>query len=30
MSAIHLELADLNEESVALAKAIQQNFEGLV
>ena len=26
---IHVELADLNHEAVALAKKIQTNFEGL-
>lgn len=28
-SDIHVELADLNQEAVALAKQIQENFEGL-
>jgi type I restriction enzyme M protein len=29
LSDIHVELADLNQEAVALAKTIQKNFEGL-
>jgi len=28
-SDIHVELADLNQEAVALAKTIQENFEAL-
>jgi len=30
LSDIHVELADLNQEAVALARTIQKNFEELV
>ncbi len=30
LSDIHVELADLDQDAVALAKTIQKNFEGLI